>query len=146
MLKERLVADLKTAMKAGETERVGTLRMVQAAISNAEIEKRPSEVPMLTEEETLRVLEKEAKKRREAAELYVRGGRKDLADKELREVAIIAFYLPPQASDTEIEAVVRRFHKKGGDFAMLMKGTMQELKGKAEGSRVSAWVKKVLEE
>lgn len=147
-LKEQLAADTKAAMKAGEAERVGILRMLQAALGNAEIEKRTSGVAVpLTEEEATRVLEKEAKKRREAAGLYVKGGRQDLADKELKEAIVISSYLPPQAGDAEIEAVVRRLKEGGaGDFAALMKGAMQELKGKAEGTRVSACVKKILGE
>ena len=99
----------------------------------------------MSEEEEMRILEREAKKRREAAALYGQGGRNDLAEKELAEAALIAAYLPPQATDEEIEAVVRTCQVEGGaDFAALMKKAMQELKGKAEGSRVAVCVKKVL--
>ncbi|MBM3257117.1 MAG: GatB/YqeY domain-containing protein [Candidatus Liptonbacteria bacterium] len=146
-LREKLASDLKAAMKAGEAERVGVLRMVQAAVNTVEIEKRASGVLTLTDEEVLKVLERESKKRREAAELYTKGNRADLAEKELKEAALIAAYLPPQATDAEIEAVVQRLKEKGAtEFSTLMKGAMQELKGKAEGQRVGACVKKALGE
>ncbi len=144
-LKEKISADVKSAMKAGNAERVGALRMVMAAIKNQEIEARAKGKEELSEEETMRVLEREGKKRREAAELYVKGGRSDLADKEKAEAELIAQYLPTQAGDEEIIEVVGRLKAAGAnDFGSLMKGAMQELRGKADGARVGAVVKKTL--
>ncbi|MBI2623609.1 MAG: GatB/YqeY domain-containing protein [Candidatus Liptonbacteria bacterium] len=147
MLKDKLAEDLKCAMKAGDAERVSTLRMLSAALQNRAIEKRGTgQGAGLSDEDVLAVLEKEAKKRREAAELYRKGGRNDLAEHELREVSLIAVYLPVQASDEEIQEVLARLIREGaGDFASLMKGAMRELKGKADGARVGALAKKALE-
>ncbi len=144
-LKEKIFADMKNAMKAGNAARVGVLRMLIAAIKNQEIEARAKGGGELSEEDTVRVLEREAKKRREAAELYGRGGRNDLASQEKTEAELIAQYLPSQASDGEIGEVVRRLHAGGAkDFGSLMKGVMQELRGKADGARVGAIVKEAL--
>jgi uncharacterized protein YqeY len=145
MLTERITDDMKAAMKAGNAARVGVLRMLLAAIKNQEIEARTKGKEALAEEDVLRVLEREAKKRREAAELYEKGGRGDLAAQEKAEAGLIAQYLPSQASDEEIVAVIARL-KSGGanDFGTLMKGAMQELRGKADGARVGAAVKKAL--
>ncbi|MBI2888629.1 MAG: GatB/YqeY domain-containing protein [Candidatus Liptonbacteria bacterium] len=146
-LKEKIVADVRNAMKAGDAVRVGILRMLVAAIKNQEIEMRAKGSEELSEEDTMRVLDREAKKRREAAELYVKGGRKDLADREKTEAELIAQYLPSQASDGEITEVVWRLHAGGAkDFGSLMKGAMQELRGKADGARVGAIVKEALGE
>lgn len=144
-LKERILEDIKSAMKAGDAVRLGTLRMSVSSIKNREIELRNGDKP-LEDGEVLKVLEKEVKKRNEAAILYEQGGRADLSSKEKQEASIISHYLPPQASEGEIEEVIRKIKSRGAnDFASIMKEVMKELRGKADGRRVGEIIKKTLE-
>src|SRR5690606_32879779 len=104
-LKDRLRADMTTAMKSRETERLSTLRMALTAVTNAEV--AGDEARELSDDEVIAVLEREAKKRRESAEAYDEAGRPELAAKERTEAEIIAEYLPAQLTDDEIEEIVR---------------------------------------
>ncbi len=133
-------------MKGGDSETVSTLRLVLSATHNREIIKRGS-APQgtdiaLTDEEAIEVLRQEAKKRREAADLLRKGGREDMARKEEEEAEIINKYLPQMMPKEEIAVVVDKLMAAGfKDFNSLMKESMKTLKGKAEGSLVSAIVK-----
>ena len=97
MLTEKIAQEIVIAMKAGDSFRVGTLRMVSAALHNKEIEKKSKgKESELTDEEAIEVFIKEAKKRKEAIEIYAKAGRQELADKEKKELEIISAYLPEQ--------------------------------------------------
>jgi uncharacterized protein YqeY len=106
-IEERIEQDIKTALLAGESERVTTLRGLKSALLNVKVAtgKRDSG---LTDEEVLPILAKEAKKRQESADLYVQGGDQTRADKELSEKAIIETYLPAQLSEEEVAAAVEQ--------------------------------------
>lgn len=144
-LREKLKEALKIAMKAGDSMRVGVLRLLQAAINNKEIEKQ-GKGGVLGEEDVLQTLNTEAKKRKDSIEAFEKGGRKDLAEKERNELVIIQAYLPAQLSPAEAEKIAIAVVKKGGftDFGPAMKEVMKELRGKADAKAVTEAVKKAL--
>lgn len=149
-LKEKINSDLVLALKGKEVLKVDTLRFLLAGIHNREIEKRSREgVQDLSEEEILEVLSREAKKRKEAAQIYEKGGRRELAEKENKELEIIKTYLPSELSEEEIKKIVGELAQKTGikdekDFGRLMGEAMKLLKGKAEASVVSRLIKEIL--
>lgn len=139
--------DIKTAMKAGDQQTLGVLRMVNAAIANRAIEKRGKGQPdTLTDEEVLKVLTKELKKRTEAAATFKQGNRLDLVINEEQEAVIIKKYLPEQMSvevvAQKIAEIMRRVKPK--DFGMAMKAVLAELKDKADSKLIAEIVKKAL--
>lgn len=143
--------DLKAALKGGRSFETGVLRLLISAVHNREIEKRSGGKTELSDEEVIEVLKKEFRKRKEAADLFVKGGRRDLADREISESEFIGKYLPPAMSAEEIEAAVDRAMAglnppaaDSGDFGRAMAGVMKELKGRAEGSEVAEIIKKKL--
>jgi len=143
-MEDRIQSDLKEAMKARDSIRVGTLRMLLAALKNRKIEKREE----LTEEECLAVVGKELKNRKEAAEQYA-GRRPELAEKELAEAAVLESYLPKQLSEDEIRALVRETIESTGasdpsDLGKVMGPIMGRVKGRADGSRVRQVVQEEL--
>ena len=143
-LKDRLRADMTTAMKSRETERLSTLRMALTAVTNAEV--AGDEARELSDDEVIAVLEREAKKRRESAEAYDEAGRPELAAKERTEAEIIAEYLPAQLTDDEIEEIVRDAIAETGatsmrDMGKVMKIVQARTKGRAEGSRLAGVVR-----
>jgi uncharacterized protein YqeY len=146
MLQEKIQNDLREAMKAGDEARLSLLRGVSAALHNEEIKKRGSgKGESLTEDESIQILQREAKKRKEAAELFRTGNRQELADKEEKEFQLIQEYLPKQLSREEIQAAVNRLYDAGNiEFNTLIKAVMAELKGKADGGTVSAVIKEKL--
>jgi len=148
MLKKKIEDDLKGAMRSGEALKVSVLRMVLASIANREIEVLKKDVG-LSDEESLDVLSKELKKRKDAAGEFRRGGREETALKEESEAKIISSYLPPEISDDDLKRVVEESVREAGaegpgDFGKVMKTAMAVLKGKASGDRVSDAVKKAL--
>lgn len=146
MLYQQLHKDLIAALKEKRGFELSVLRMLSAALKNKEIEKRTSSgSPMLTEQDVIDALTREAKKRREAAALFNTGNRAELAEKELKEVEIIQKYLPALLSAEEVESVVKEVVEGGAkDFASAMKTAMAQLKGKADGKAVGDAVKKLL--
>lgn len=150
MLEEKIKTDSIEALKAGDSELVSTLRMILAAIANRAIEKRgKGGEPVLTDEETLEVLMKEAKKRKESAEIYTQGGRAELAEKELKEYEIVKKYLPEQLSQEELEKIVDEVLTQTGvkeikEMGKALGEIMKQVKGKAEPRAVSEIVKKKL--
>lgn len=144
-IKLKLLNDLKEAMKSGSVERVGVLRMLNAALQNRQIEKGKDAV--LTDDETMQVLSREAKKRRESIEAFQKGGRPDLAEKEKTELAFIESYLPKQMTKAEIvlavEKILNRLTDKSNQ-GLVIKAVMQELKGKADGKMISEVVREKL--
>ena len=148
-LKERLRAELTTAMKARDQLRTGTLRMVLTAITNAEVGGK--EARELSDDEVIGVLTSEAKKRREAAEAFDDADRPELAAKERDESAILAEYLPPQLDDDAIREIVTAAIESTGSAGAGMKamgtvmGVVQpQVKGRADGKVVADEVKRQL--
>lgn len=148
-LKDRLRADLTTAMKAREQLRASTLRMVLTAVTNAEVS--GNEQRELDDADVLGILEKEAKKRREAATAFAEGGRAESAEKERAEAEVIAAYLPEGLSDAEIEAIVTAAIEQTGAAGEGMRamgkvmGVVQpQVKGRADGGAVAAEVRRQL--
>lgn len=145
---ERIKQDLARALKGGSSGEAGTLRYLLAELHNREIEKRgKGGAAELTEEDVAGVLRREVKKRREAIELFRRGGREDLVRREEGELAILSAYLPPELGREAIEAVIDELMGSGlKDFASLMRGAMKQLKGKADGRIVGDIIKSKLED
>ncbi|HIE09408.1 MAG TPA: GatB/YqeY domain-containing protein [Armatimonadetes bacterium] len=146
-LKERLLEELKEAMRAKDDLKVSVIRMLRAAVVNAEKEKRRE----LSEDEVLEVISREVKRRVEAAEEYERAGRADLAEKERKEAEILRSYLPEQMSEEEIKELARRVIEEVGavgrkDMGKVMGSIMPRVRGRAEGRVVSEIVRRLLEE
>jgi uncharacterized protein YqeY len=142
-LSEKLDIDLKDAMKSGNRTKLGTLRLIRAHL--IELSKRGTGEEITSDEE-LSVLTGAIKKRKEAIELYEKGGRMDLADQERRELDIITAYLPKQMSPEEAGEVVQRIIGETGasspkDFGKVMPLAMKELKGRIDGKAVQEIVK-----
>ncbi|MBI5079135.1 GatB/YqeY domain-containing protein [Candidatus Wolfebacteria bacterium] len=150
MLLHKIKEDLKNALKTGDGFTAGVLRFILSVIHNKEIEKRSGgKEPTLSEEETIGVLMKEVKKRKEAAEIFSKGGREDLASKEIKESEIIQKYLPEQLSEEEIVKIVAAAIERIGakdvkDFGKIMTEAMKEANGRADAKTVSEAVKKQL--
>lgn len=144
-MEARIRADITSAQKAGETFRVDTLRLMIAEITNRVIEKRSAkQVEVLTDEDVRGVLQREAKKRREAFEIYTKANRTDLAKKEGDELALIETYLPKMMGRDEVKRIVEEVvAKTGKDFAPAMKEAMARLKGQADGKLVTELVKEL---
>jgi uncharacterized protein YqeY len=106
VLRDRINDALKEAMKTKDQRRVSTLRMVNAALKNADIEARGQGKPALADEAILGLLQKMIKQRQESIELYEKGGRAELAQQEREEVAVISAYLPQQMSEHEARAAI----------------------------------------
>lgn len=141
-------SDLRDAMRAKDVPRRNTIRMLEAAIKNAEIDKRGAE---LADADVLAILQRQVKQRRESIEQFEKGGRKDLADNERVEIDIIEQYLPTQLSRDEVEvrarAVIGQIGASGpGDRGKVMGMLMRELRGEADGSLVNAVVGELLAE
>jgi uncharacterized protein YqeY len=148
-LKDRLRADLTTAIKARDEVRSSTLRMVLTAITNAEVAGK--EARELSDDDIIGVLSSEGKKRREAATAFADGGRPEMAAKETAEAAVIADYLPAQLSDQEIADLVTSAIAQTGAAGEGMKAmgkimgvVTPQVKGRADGGAVAAEVRRQL--
>jgi len=142
---QNLQKDIVDAMKAKDALMVSVLRMLSSEIKNQEISLRGSG-KVLDQEELMKVVNKEAKKRRESIEIFKKAGRNELAEKEEAELKILKEYLPEQLSIEDVKKAVKEISDslENPDFAMLMKASMEKLKGKADGKVVSEIVKKHL--
>lgn len=143
-LKATLQHDLHSAMRAREQVRVATLRMVLTGISNAEVSGESARE--LSDDETLKVVAKEAKKRKESATAYRDAGRPELAEREEAELAVLETYLPAQLGDDELTAIVDRAIEQVGATSMaqmgqVMKAAQTEAAGRADGGAIAAKVK-----
>ncbi len=148
-LKDRVRTDLTAAMKARDEVRSSTLRMVLAAITNAEV--AGTSARELSDDDVIGVLSSEAKKRREAATAFADGGRPEQAAREQAEAAVIADYLPAQLSEAEVAEIVSAAISETGAAGEGMKamgkvmGKVQpQVKGRADGSLVAAEVRRQL--
>jgi uncharacterized protein YqeY len=142
-LKDQIIADLTSAMKAKDADRTGTLRMMKASLMNRQIDKGGE----LTDEEITKTLQSLVKQRRDSIEQYEKAGRAELAAKEATEIAVIEAYLPQAASHEEITRAVEEAVQETGaasmrDMGNVMKAAMARLAGKsADGRAVSDAVK-----
>lgn len=146
-LKARLQADLTSAIKARDVLTTATLRMVLTAVTTEEVSGATARE--LSDDEVLRVLGREAKKRREAAQAFGDGGRPDLAERERAEGAVLERYLPAQLSDAEVAAIVKDAIAETGDTGMaqmgaVMKAAQARAAGRAEGRRLADEVRRQL--
>jgi uncharacterized protein YqeY len=148
-LKDRLRADLTTAIKARDEVRSSTLRMVLTSITNAEVAGKVARE--LTDEDVLGVLTSEGKKRREAAEAFEQAGRTEQAAKERAEFEVLADYLPEQLGDEEIAALVTEAIESTGAreegmraMGKVMGALQPQVKGRADGGVVAAEVRRQL--
>jgi uncharacterized protein YqeY len=129
-MKEQIIADMKSAMKAGEKDRLKVVRLILAAIKQIEVDKR-IEVDDVT---VLAVLEKMVKQRRDSIEQFQNGNRQDLADIEIAEIAVLDTYLPPQLSDAEVDKIVDdAIAATGAESIRDMGKVMGQIKAKAAG-------------
>lgn len=145
-LKQKIFEDLKTAMKAGETEKRDVLRMLDSMIKNVEIEKMKRETG-LSDEEVREVIARAIKQRRDSVAQYETGGRADLAEKENKEIEILSAYMPEQMSEEAVREAVKSIIAETGaaskaEIGKVMGAAMAKLKGQADGNLV----KKIAEE
>ncbi|GAA4878100.1 GatB/YqeY domain-containing protein [Serinicoccus chungangensis] len=146
-LKATLQQDLTAAMRAKDKVRAGTLRMTLSAVTTEEVAGKQARE--LSDDEVLRVITKEAKKRREAAEAYTGASRPELAAQEEAELEVLEAYLPAQLSDAELDELARAAVAESGATDMrgmgqVMKVLQPRVAGRAEGGRVAASVKQAL--
>lgn len=140
-LKERLAAEIRDALKAGQKVRLSALRLLSAAVKNREVELlRP-----LTDDEFREVAAREVRRRGESIEAYERGGREELAAREREEREVLSAYLPPQLSDLEVDALVEEALAATGatdirEMGRVMGYVMGRARGKVDGAAVQARV------
>jgi uncharacterized protein YqeY len=144
-LKERITEDMKAAMRAGEKERLATIRMALAAIKQREVDERIT----LDDSQVLAVLEKMIKQRKEAIAQFESGGRADLVAKETGEIALLQGYLPAQLSDAEIDALIVSAIASTGatsikDMGKVMGVVKAQAAGRADMGVISARIKQKL--
>ncbi len=144
-LKERITEDMKSAMRAAEKERLGTIRMLQAAIKQREVDERI----VLDDAQVLAVIEKMLKQRRESIVQFEQGGRADLAAKERSEIEQLQAYLPTQLSQAELEDLIREAIASTGaasikDMGKVMGVVKSKAAGRADMGAVSARIKAAL--
>jgi uncharacterized protein YqeY len=144
-LKERITEDMKAAMRAKETDRLGTIRLLTAAIKQREVDERIE----LDDAAVVGVVDKLIKQRKDSIEAFEKAGRQDLADKEKAELAVLSAYLPARLSaeeiTAEVKAIVAELGAKGpGDMGKVMGAVKARLAGKADMGQVSAAVKAAL--
>jgi uncharacterized protein YqeY len=129
-LKDRITEDMKTAMRAGDKERLATVRLALAAIKQREVDERIS----LDDAQVLAVLEKMIKQRREAITQFASGNRADLVAKETAEIGVLQQYLPAQMSEAEVDALIQEAIQATGAASMKDMGkVMAAVKAKAQG-------------
>lgn len=144
-VEKQLMEDMKLAMKSGNKIERDTIRMLRAQIKLASIDKKDE----LNEAELAQVLQKEAKKRKEAIEMYQQGNREDLVKKEKSELEIISTYLPKQLSDKDLDKTIKEAIESlqvtsEKDMGRVMGALMPKVKGKADGKVVQQKVKEHL--
>ena len=144
-LKERINNDLKAAMKAKDTQKRDALRLLNSAFKQIEVDERKE----LSDEDVVKIIQKQVKQRNDSIEQYKEAGRDDLVEKERMEIEYYKVYLPAQLGDEELEVELRKIIEEVGassmkDMGKVMQAATQALAGKAEGKRISAAVKKLL--
>lgn len=144
-LKERITEDMKAAMRAKDSERLGTIRLLTAAIKQKEVDERIE----LTDAQVLAVIEKMNKQRKDSITQFEAGGRQDLADKERSELTVLSAYMPASLPQAEVQAAVAAAVASTGatgpqDMGRVMAVLKQDLAGRADMTAVSAMVKAAL--
>ena len=144
-LKERITDDMKAAMRAKDSERLGAIRMLTAAIKQKEVDERVD----LDDTAVVAIVDKLIKQRKDSIEAFQKAARQDLADKEVAEMAVLQVYLPARLSAdevaAEVRAIVTELGAKGpGDMGKVMGAVKARLAGKADMGQVSAAVKAAL--
>jgi uncharacterized protein YqeY len=148
-MRDKINDDLKTAMKAGEKDRVGTLRLINSAIKSADIDARPSGKDKISDTDILSVLAKMVKQRRDSIEQFNAGGRPELAAKEAAEITVIEGYLPKQMSDDEAKAAIAAVIKETGaagpkEMGKVMAALKAKYAGQMDFGKASALTKDLL--
>jgi uncharacterized protein YqeY len=148
-MRDKINDDLKTAMKAGEKDRVGTLRLINSAIKSADIDARPSGKDKISDADILSVLAKMVKQRRDSIEQFNAGGRPELAAKEAAEITVIEGYLPKQMSDVEAKAAIAAVVKETGaagpkEMGKVMAALKAKYAGQMDFGKASALTKDLL--
>lgn len=146
-LKDTLQDDLHTSIRERDQVRTSTLRLTLAAFTNAEVSGKQARE--LDDKELLGIVTKEAKKRKESADIYADAGRPELAERERVELAVLEAYLPAQLDDAELDRIVAEAAGEVGATGMaqmgqVMKAAQTKVAGRAEGGRVAAAVKRAL--
>lgn len=149
MIRDDIKAATITAMKAGEKDRTAALRQISAKIKDRDIEERTSSKPTPDDELVVSVLQKMAKQRRESIEMYVAGGRAELADAERAELAVIESYLPTQMDEAEAMAAIKALVGELGatsvkDMGRVMAAVKERFAGQLDMSKASGMVKAAL--
>ena len=140
-IREQILADIKEAMKAKDEFKRDTLRTLNAALKQVEVDQRIE----MTDDVVLPLLQKEIKKRADSVELYLKGGREDLAKKEQSEIELIKAYLPAQLSDDELKEKIKSIIEKvGKNLGAVMKMAKDEIGASAEAKRISMIAKELL--
>jgi uncharacterized protein len=149
MIRETITAALTTAMKAGEKQKTATIRLMQAAIKNRDIELRTGKAPADDDTLVVEVLQKMVKQRRESIEMFTKGGRQELADIEASEIVVIESFLPTQLSDAETTALIEGIKAEVGaesvkDMGKVMALLKERHASALDMSKASALVKAAL--
>ena len=140
-IREQILADIKEAMKAKDEFKRDTLRTLNAALKQVEVDQRIE----MTDEVVLPLLQKEIKKRADSVELYLKGAREDLAKKEQSEIELIKAYLPAQLSDDELKEKIKSIIEKvDKNLGAVMKMAKDEIGASAEAKRISMIAKELL--
>lgn len=144
-LKEQILEDIKHYMKEKDNVALNAVRMLKSDVKNAEI----AAIKELDDEGVIKVVASSIKKRKDSAEIYIKNGRQDLADKELAEIKVLEKYLPAQLDDEAIKAVITEVIASLDDnmkknFGAVMKNVMSKVGSSAEGKRVSELIKGML--
>lgn len=150
-IKQRLADDMKSALKAGEKDRLGVLRMLRSRIQEAEVAGRGKQGAdyQLTDEEIVQALSTYAKQRRDSITAYREAGRDELASREEAELAIVRSYLPEQLSEEELkrligEAIAESGASSPAQMGAVMKAVMPRVQGRADGKLVNRLVRELL--
>lgn len=160
MLRDKIKEDFKEAFKSRNEIRLSVLKMVQSEIGNAEINKRAKlmkggqtenieSLSVLNDEEALQVVSREIKKRKDAVEMYEKGGRAELAEREKAEIAVLAEYMPEQLSEEKIRELAKDVVTKSGakgekEIGKVMAILIPQVKGKSDGALVNKIVRELL--
>ena len=140
-IREQILADIKEAMKAKDEFKRDTLRTLNAALKQVEVDQRIE----MTDEVVLPLLQKEIKKRADSVELYIKGARENLAKKEQGEIELIKAYLPAQLSDEELKEKIKKIIERvGKNLGAVMKMAKDEIGASAEAKRISMIAKELL--
>lgn len=138
-IRNQIQQDITAAMKARDQKRLDALRYLVSQIKNREIDLKHE----LSDDETMKLLTTEAKRRRESIEAYQKGGRDDLVEKERYELSVIEDYLPKQLTDEELRAMIEEVKTAipSADFGTLMKTIMEKVAGRVDGKRIAGLLK-----